>query len=837
MKLNILPMLFLLGTITTQAQIGIGTELPHPSVQLEVQSTKKGVLIPRVTLSSDTDITTIDGAPYPESLIVYHLGTPSLDAGFYCWEGKKWNTLVSNATIQKYIASSKTRAIRSNSASGEVRVEQNGDDYIFHWKDENNLDQHFSISSIVNNLQNLTSLSSSAEEGKAQIIYKDEKGDKTTIDLTDILKKSTVFEKYIIDYVNQVSKEETITEIVPDVVDNVRTGVYYYYNEKRDSDPTYVPTKLNVIGDVATNFGKLLEVPNVKSQFDQYFKRNQEDAVTYFGGKFYVTKKDNNNYQDFLIIASDIEDLKETNTELSAIVDRDGKYTGRYKYVNEEKEVFTFDIVQDVIENSKTIFEQKLVKDEIIKLIEKEEGEVSIKEEKGKVYITWKSDSGEIEQINLTDIVTGSETLTSLKVVGQEDGVILTYKDEDSNESKFNLTEMFFKNPRFKESMMEEMGAFASLDLIVSKLEPELNDDGEHSGVYNFYNKKDEDGEGVPTVITVVEDVKNNFQDVLKDNKVQEQLKKFTSQNTEWVENSIVYKDDTFYEVVRKQGNLELKEIKINNLVETDTSIEEIRENGEFTGKYNYISESGKKYEIDLVQSFIDGSYEVFTAPPMKSLLEYIVSDIEEKKLEQEGYVKAYVRSGELGFIWKGENGLQESKFLPTWIREMETVTAIDVFNTPDKKTTKLTFKDENADVHEFDLSKLIAESYDFQDYIKELIDGTFNPNDDHLRSANTFGVNEKIQEDEVVGKWIDKDLLRYAKRLNVATDFNVVEFEKEIGGLIVNFQLINETTNAVTRDLLHKKVNNGKTYITVNDIDSQKLPAGSYYVVIDYVK
>ena len=41
------------------AQTGIGTTTPDPSAKLDVSSTNKGFLPPRVTLTSTTDIITI----------------------------------------------------------------------------------------------------------------------------------------------------------------------------------------------------------------------------------------------------------------------------------------------------------------------------------------------------------------------------------------------------------------------------------------------------------------------------------------------------------------------------------------------------------------------------------------------------------------------------------------------------------------------------------------------------------------------------------------------------------------------------------------------------------
>ncbi|GGE45235.1 FISUMP domain-containing protein [Psychroflexus planctonicus] len=48
--------LLLLGLTTTQAQVGIGTETPHDSAMLEVESTEKGFLPPRMDTDARNDI-------------------------------------------------------------------------------------------------------------------------------------------------------------------------------------------------------------------------------------------------------------------------------------------------------------------------------------------------------------------------------------------------------------------------------------------------------------------------------------------------------------------------------------------------------------------------------------------------------------------------------------------------------------------------------------------------------------------------------------------------------------------------------------------------------------
>ncbi|WP_346983525.1 hypothetical protein [Chryseobacterium sp. POE27] len=78
-------------------QIGIGTSSPDASAALEVASTNKGMLIPRVTLTGSTDQTTI---PSPATgLMVYNTGSSALTyKGFIFWNGTEWRTFNNSST-------------------------------------------------------------------------------------------------------------------------------------------------------------------------------------------------------------------------------------------------------------------------------------------------------------------------------------------------------------------------------------------------------------------------------------------------------------------------------------------------------------------------------------------------------------------------------------------------------------------------------------------------------------------------------------------------------------------------------------------------------------------
>jgi len=87
---------FLCGTGTLYAQsVGVNSNgaAPNASAMLDVDAANKGLLIPRVSLTAATDVTTI---PSPAvSLLVYNKATAgaapdNVVSGYYYWNGVKW---------------------------------------------------------------------------------------------------------------------------------------------------------------------------------------------------------------------------------------------------------------------------------------------------------------------------------------------------------------------------------------------------------------------------------------------------------------------------------------------------------------------------------------------------------------------------------------------------------------------------------------------------------------------------------------------------------------------------------------------------------------------------
>lgn len=96
---------FLSIQLTAFSQLGVGTNSPDASAQLDVEATDKGFLAPRIALTSATDVLTI--ASPATGLMVYNTATAGTSPnnvfpGYYYYNGTRWSRFVNtalNATV------------------------------------------------------------------------------------------------------------------------------------------------------------------------------------------------------------------------------------------------------------------------------------------------------------------------------------------------------------------------------------------------------------------------------------------------------------------------------------------------------------------------------------------------------------------------------------------------------------------------------------------------------------------------------------------------------------------------------------------------------------------
>src|SRR5579872_6575762 len=97
-----ITVLILLTSAAARAQQGFGTSTPAPSSVIDMTAANKGVLFPRVALTSTADVTTV---PSPaNALTVFNTATTSLGTaqdvtpGFYYWSAatSQWVRLITS---------------------------------------------------------------------------------------------------------------------------------------------------------------------------------------------------------------------------------------------------------------------------------------------------------------------------------------------------------------------------------------------------------------------------------------------------------------------------------------------------------------------------------------------------------------------------------------------------------------------------------------------------------------------------------------------------------------------------------------------------------------------
>jgi hypothetical protein len=84
--------------IYAQQNVGIGTNTPNASSLLELNSSNKGLLVPRINLISETDVVTIVNPVV--SLLIYNTNNTLPEGeGYYFWNGAKWSKLATRTNL------------------------------------------------------------------------------------------------------------------------------------------------------------------------------------------------------------------------------------------------------------------------------------------------------------------------------------------------------------------------------------------------------------------------------------------------------------------------------------------------------------------------------------------------------------------------------------------------------------------------------------------------------------------------------------------------------------------------------------------------------------------
>jgi hypothetical protein len=111
---SIFILFFLINFITVKAQMGINTSTPSNGALLDITSSDKGFLMPRIALTGTDDVTTITPSA-TTGLMLYNTVTAGVlpvqvTPGFYHWDGAQWRRLYNQGYTLRYQQTSELRA-------------------------------------------------------------------------------------------------------------------------------------------------------------------------------------------------------------------------------------------------------------------------------------------------------------------------------------------------------------------------------------------------------------------------------------------------------------------------------------------------------------------------------------------------------------------------------------------------------------------------------------------------------------------------------------------------------------------------------------------------------
>ena len=154
-------------TTVTYSQVGIGTLNPDQSSQLDITTTNKGLLIPRVQLTQMSLQAPIIGTA-ATSLLVFNTQTINdVTPGFYFWSGSKWVRIINKEDIATFKETVTTLVNDGNGA--------------YTYLNEEGKTTTIDVAKEVKNYQTLTSLDYNAST--QMLTYKDENDNLNAITL------------------------------------------------------------------------------------------------------------------------------------------------------------------------------------------------------------------------------------------------------------------------------------------------------------------------------------------------------------------------------------------------------------------------------------------------------------------------------------------------------------------------------------------------------------------------------------------------------------------------------------------------------------------------------
>src|SRR5690554_3183574 len=436
MRKLLLLIVFISGNLMF-GQVGIGTDLPNQSTQLEIVSSNRGILIPQVPLTDLTDRTTITAGNIP-SLMVYNTSSnATMEPGYYYWFQDRWRRMISDTDVAGF-----SDALVDNGDGTFTHTAVDGTVIIF---DAN-------TTTYVNN-------------GDGTYTFTNANGASMTIDvigdvINNIINEGDIYDE-IIDIILQNTDElvdngdGTFTHTAVDgtvlVFDanttsyvNNGDGSYAFTNANGDS------MTIDIIADVVTN---------IQNQGDIY-----DEIVNLVDLHETLTVLTDNGDGTFTYTDENGDDW-DFDANTTTMVDNGD---GTYDFTNANGDTITVDVIGDVVTN---IQNQGDIYNEILNLIDlhetltslaydADENTLTYEDEDGVAHViqlnntdlsyddinqklVYKNSKGETQEIDLGALVAGNETVTTL--VDNNDGTY-TYTSEDGTVTVIDIPASIVNN-------------------------------------------------------------------------------------------------------------------------------------------------------------------------------------------------------------------------------------------------------------------------------------------------------------------------------------------------------------------------------------------------------
>ncbi|WP_449560081.1 hypothetical protein [Myroides odoratus] len=468
--------------------------------------------------------------------------------------------------------------------------------------------------------------------------YLDENGNTVTMDMTTIIQSN-----------------ETVTTLVKDPLNN---GKYIYTNEAG------VEVVIDVTTEVTNNFEEIINRTEVQEVLNQYITENGGN-IHYDGGSFtYLDENGNTVTMDMTTIVQGSE------TVTTIVKDPSGTYT----YTNEAGVAMVIDVQADVVNNFEEIINKTEVQELLTQVINNNGGNVHF-DEGG---FTYTDENGASQTVDLTTIVQGSETVTTIvkdpsgtytytneagvaMVIDVQADVVNNFEEIiNKTEVQELLTQVINNNGgnvHFDEggfTYTDENGASQTVDLttIVQGSETVTTIVKDPSGTYTYTNEA-----GVAMVIDVQADVVNNFEEIINKTEVQELLTQVINNNggnVHFDEGGFTYTDE----------NGASQTVDLTTIVQGSETVTTIVKDP--SGTYTYTNEAGVAMVIDVQADVVNNFEEIINKTEVQELLTQVINNN-----------GGNVHFDEGGFTYTDENGASQTVDLTTIVQGSETVTTI----------------------------------------------------------------------------------------------------------------------------------------------------------------